>query len=691
MTHPNLFFSQNDIVKFRERLKTDSGLRERYEAVVKDADACIKEENVTWERANGNTVSQHADFGLLNHQANRFCHVLGTKYIVEGSAECAERLKNLLLNLISFKRWFSLAYETRKPVPWHSDLCSAATTLAAAKIYDVIFDYLTEEERRTIANGILEKGVYPAFSDWVFHETRIHALDSMGHNWWAVCTAEAAAAFLAVSDYVEEEKKKEILSLVDSSLSQYMTYPGNPVFNKFGNFDRQGLFYESIGYNNFGTGSLLRYLWCFERYYGENAAIRRAIPAGLTDSLMAFSYPIIENGKKKFAFLNFGDSGFDQVPDLLAKFAVRLGLGGAALKEYVCGVEPDMWEEIEGFYPNKLSGSVEALPKTQLFSSGFAVARDSWQPDSRLFAVKCGYCWNHSHNDSGTFVIFDKGRPFFIDSGTCTYTLPQYHAYYCQDKAHSVLKFGRGGRRDEELYRGTKFPGSITDSFEGEDFFFVQADTAGPLAHLCSRAFRNFFWIQNKVLVIIDEAYCHEDDSCEFTLHFDGEYRERDGAVDFVSGESTARLTFVEPKGMKAAEEIGHFDHAQDEDKVYLKFTDGQKRRAHLIISALQLDSGENAVDMRRISGETETGIGFDLNGTEYEILFNGRADGSVMHDNSNSIISGWETDAYILMKAKKDGNERAFAVCASYLRKNGKAFLGAFAKKTEEVIINEA
>lgn len=694
MKHPYLDFSREDIEAFRKRLGEDGRLRERYEAAVSKADEYLKEDFITKEQANGrNTVSQHADFGSLNAQANRMCSVLGLKYIVQGSTECAEKLKKLLLHMITFERWFGVSYTKRTPVPWHSDLCSTAISLALARIYDIIFDYLTDEERRKISDGILRNGVYAALGDWVLPETRIHALDSMGHNWWSVCISESASAFLAVSDFVEEGKKKEILGYVDKALADYFTYPGNRLFNKLRNFDAEGLFYESMGYNNFGTGSLLRYLRASERYFGRNKTIRRAIPEKLCDGAIAFSYPCTRDGKLFYEFLPFGDHSPGNQIDYLAKYAVLTGISTSAMDACASTYDNNIWDEIgDGFKPEKLSGSVDYLPKNIIYPSGFALSRSSWEPDASLFAVKSGYCWNHSHNDSGSFVIYHKGKALFTDDGRCDYDSPLYHAYYCQDNAHSILKIGGKGRRTEELYRGTRFPGGITDSFEDDGLFFVQADSTGPMAHLCSRMYRNFLWLDNRLLVIFDDIYCHEDESVQFTLHFDGEYKLNDRGAEFDNGTSRARFISHLPHKPVISEKVGHKDHKENENSTYLELSYDDKKRTHLLIHTIESDHGKEDTSFRVLGGENASGLLISSSGSETEIWFNHMADGHVMHDNSNNVIAGFDTDAYMLviLRNKKSPSEKVLMICGSYLRRVGKTYLSSFIKETSQAVISE-
>lgn len=688
--HPYLFFSRADIDGFREKIKTDPDAKARYDAATASAEEHLKEPFVTWEECNGRD-SLHANFGRLNQQAGRLCNSLGLKYLIEGDERCAERLKELIERFVSYERWYALSYVNRKPNAWHSDLCSTAATMAMGRIYDMIYDHLTPAERDSLAMGIYEKGIRPALGDWALPETRIHALDSMGHNWWAVCISEASCALLAVRDHLPADTVKHMLYHVDRALAEYLTYPGNQLFNKTRSFDDRGMFYESVAYDNYGTGSLLRYLWCSERYFGRNKIIRDVLPAGLCDAVMGFSYPRMKDGKLNYAFLNFGDSDFDTDIGLLAECAVKTGIDTAAMRAAASTYGTDIWDEIAGFDFPALNGSVDYLPKTAFYASGFAITRDGWQPDATLFAVKSGFCWNHSHNDAGTFVLCHKGKPFFIDGGTCSYESPLYHAYYCQNEAHSVLLVGNRGSRDEELYRGTKFPGAIIDRYVNGDYVFIQADATGPAAHLCSRMYRNFLWIENRLLVLIDDVFCHEPAAVQLTLHYNGTCDLSDGKVSFTYEDIRARLVSHEPAVMKPEIKHGHPDHKEKEDMPYLSLSDEMIERKHLLIHTLELDPESRDTAFEKLESEDATGLRVVYGDTEREIWYNHRADGHVMHDNSQNTLGSFDTDAYILMitRDRREHTERAFCVNASFLRKNGKVFLSEYAKTTAEITVS--
>ena len=80
-------------------------------------------------------------------------------------------------------------------------------------------------------------------NDWVLSEERIHALDSMGHNWWSVCVAMAGLAAVSLLDDVPEAAGW--VERVTESFPEWFGYQGNILQNKSPNFDGGGAFYES--------------------------------------------------------------------------------------------------------------------------------------------------------------------------------------------------------------------------------------------------------------------------------------------------------------------------------------------------------------------------------------------------------------------------------------------------------------
>ena len=67
------------------------------------------------------------------------------------------------------------------------------------------------------------------------------------------------------------------------------------------------------------------------------------------------------------------------------------------------------------------------LPKVMIFEkSGCGSLRNSWEDNRTMFAVRCGYTWNHAHDDAGSLVLYDRGMPLLIDSGGCPFPVLKF-------------------------------------------------------------------------------------------------------------------------------------------------------------------------------------------------------------------------------------------------------------------------
>ena len=194
-------------------------------------------------------------------------------------------------------------------------------------------------------------------------------------------------------------------------------------------------------------------------------------------------------------------------------------------------------------------------------------------------------------------------------------------------------------------------------------------------------------WIENRILVIFDDVYSHAANTVQFTLHYDGAYKQQANGFLFENDGLQAMLRTHEPTGITAEDRIGHTAHRENEDKPYLYLSDERIERMHLLIHTLELDPKKSTV-ITRIETDDATGILIADGNLQREIWYNHRANGNVMHDNSQNTVGGYDTDAYMLMITRDNRihTERVFAVCASFLRKDGNVFISEFKKTTAEI-----
>ena len=140
----------------------------------------------------------------------------------------------------------------------------------------------------------------------------------------------------------------------------------------------------------------------------------------------------------------------------------------------------------------------------------------------------------------------------------------------------------------------------------------------------------------------------------------------------------------VEKKGLR--------DHDPDRQMTYLALSPQAATREAKFVTAIvplrKTDVGLGP-EMDALIDDDAVGVRIGAGKTVTEVWLNLRADGQRMHRNSNNVIDGWDTDAYLLALTRPvgaDANDpdsitRCFVACGSYLRKNGKVLLHSLSK----------
>ena len=144
---------------------------------------------------------------------------------------------------------------------WRSELQMAHRAFQIAVAYDAIYDTLSAADRKHIAKGVWRLAGEPLLGDWILESTRIHSLNSMGHNWWTSCVCMGGVLALAISNELPEAA--EAARMAVDALPEWFDFAGDAVQQKPRTFDRAGGMYESINYASFGITEalLLRLAW----------------------------------------------------------------------------------------------------------------------------------------------------------------------------------------------------------------------------------------------------------------------------------------------------------------------------------------------------------------------------------------------------------------------------------------------
>ncbi|HEU5071213.1 MAG TPA: heparinase II/III family protein [Verrucomicrobiae bacterium] len=686
--HPRLFFTPEQMTRLRERIASEPSSARAWSNLLVRATKDL-------ERGNPGLDSLEE---------------LGLAYRMTGDKRFALKARAVLSRECTQPNWGDPVLLRRDP-SWHAGLGTAHSCFETAVAFDAIYDALSPDERKAIAKGIVDLGVLPTLDDWMLGETRIHALDSMGHNWWSACVFDAGIAALAVMD--EEPRAQDWLARISGGSVEWFDFAGSRLDNKPRTFDPQGGFYESVNYASFALSQYLFFRLAWNHALAAPAPPEIPMLDRIGDFFINTSYPADD----KVMSLNFGDgnlyadgsrpvallwaNGFHQ-PRLLWYLNQ---LRTAQYREGLDRTSPFGLVYFPGEAEMATKPAAPGLPPSNLYGDmGWATLRSSWNKNATLLAVKSGMTWNHSHADAGSFILFHDGENLLIDSGNCSYSRPEYDEYYRQSRAHNVVLFDGMAENPEDTYFGSKFPGTVSHLMDAGDLKYVLADATGPTSHLFIRNYRHFLWLGD-VILIIDDLKTFEPGKFEWLLHVDGEAK-RDG-LDLTVTKRTAQvrvrplfprpfpnagLPSDYPEDMRLVEKTGLKDHDPDAKVTYFAFAPSEQTRRTKFITAILLVNATNQnhlPQLERLTGENYIGVRVRQAGTTTDVYLNLQADGRIMHRNANLKVNGWETDACLTAltfagdsdQGDPDAVSRCFIAQGSYLRRDDKVVLDSLSK----------
>jgi hypothetical protein len=696
-SHPYLFFTADDIARLKDRIEKDKPAEEAWSKILAGATRAVEQ----LDAGSGRGGDRGMGGGM-----EQLC----LAYRMSGDKKFAERIKQLLQDQMQ-RPDFSEAYLLERDPPWHSGLQTGGACYNFAIGFDCIHDLLSSEESKTFANALVEKGINLILQDWVLGNQRIHSLDTMGHNWWSVCVFNAGIASIAILD--EEPRALQWVERIGAGSVEWLTYAGSALETKPRNIDREGGFYESVGYSDLGISNFLRFRLAWNNAFRSPKAPDVPVIEKFGDFFCNTSY--FNNGRVVSLF--FGDGSLTSNGRRSVSMAWANGMHKNRYLWYLNQFKQDTTEVPERasafdlvYGPTKADLAqipiVPDLPNSVVFPDmGWAALRSSWEKNATLLGVKSGFTWNHSHADAGSFVLFHGGEYLLVDSGGTSYAAPEYDGYYRQSMAHNVVLFNGQAQNPEDTYFGTQFPGTVSHLMDAGDLKYVFADATGPTAWRFVRNFRHFLWIGD-VILIIDDVKSFEPGQFEWLLHVGGKAQKKDLDLE-VAGEKASVLVrplFPEmfsgnaglstdyPEKMRLVEKSGLKDHDLKTKDTYYAFTPAEPaRRTKFIVAVVLVNESNRKIlpKFERLQSLEMNGVRIRQKGTVTDVYLNLLADGRIRHRNANATINGWETDAYLMAITYPEGADmtdfdaasRLFIADGSYLRRNGKVMLDSLSK----------
>ena len=620
---------------------------------------------------------QQANYATPSNQLAEMGLTLSLLFHLTGDEKYAAKLREALLYYGHYVRWAGPQLVERIP-PWHSVLETTTFSFGYSIGYDALHSFLSDADRKTIADTMVRLAVIPILNDWILPGARIHSLDSMGHNWWGVCVT--GAGLCALSLLGDDARANGWIDAIDAGYSEWFDYRGNVLQNRMHTFERSGPSYEGVSYTNYAVSQYLHYRLAWQNTFpGRKAAHMEPL-----DHIATFFLQTLYPTSTGFLTVNFEDApmAVDVTETLLLLDAC--GLASEDVARYLAHVHTKPQGTLLTLLkPQSQPATRGEAPESCIYPDmGWATMRTSWENDATFLAMKSGYTWNHAHADAGSFILFKQGKPLIIDSGTCKYSRPEYGTYYRRSRAHNVILFNGEGQPAEDIGLGCKFAGRMHSLIDGHGLKYAYADATGPMARWFTRNYRHWIW-SGDVILIIDDVRAHTSGQMDWLLHFEGEYTvESDSSVRLKNGPAEAIVSVLYP-AVKHREDIGLKEHDPDVKVPYLAFYPDAPAQSRQFITAICLDP--SAVPKFEVLDDPNY-LGVRIEGKDAleEVYLSRRA---IATPGTMCIrIDEFTTDAYLLHLRRPSSSapiERYFVGDGSYLRRGDRSILESLAKLT--------
>lgn len=382
-------------------------------------------------------------WGLINGQNYRDAFIMAVIWMASGEDAYARRAADLLAE---YARNYP-NYEVHGNIPYNGPGRSGAQTLDEANFlrsfamtYDILSDYMSEEERELVRDNMLLPGA--AF----LLEHRHKQL----HNHEVIINSAVAVIGILFSreDYVEEalyEKYGLIYQLEHGVLENHLWFEG------------------TFGYHFYALQSFM----AFEKFARHTAYsnIRHPNYRYMLESV--FDYLRADGSVPMMNDTNYGH--FSRMKPLY-EFAYR-ELGGEKLA-YILNTA--YWTEKRDNLESFLYG-VDELPRvilplqnyhTGLGKSGYTILRG--RDDRYLLFKHDNYGGEHDHYDRLGISFYAYGQPIARDLGTTGYGAKLHYDYYKNTGTHNTMVIGEENQ--------APVAGKLTRYEEIDNVVYVEAE-----------------------------------------------------------------------------------------------------------------------------------------------------------------------------------------------------------------------
>ena len=422
--HPRLILLDKDLPALREFIESDERGQAWYGRAKAEAERLYRRPVRKHELPDGRRL-----LSISRDVVNRMYH-WGFFYRLEGDRKWLDRAWREMEAVVSFPDWNPNHY-----------LDTAEMMHAIGIGYDWFYNDLTDDQRKTIRDGLWQHGLRLSHAAYMGLEAEgMQGWRYTTNNWNFVCNGGTSLAAMAVLD----EMPGPCADILDQGF-QYIQIP-------LEHFEPDGAWWEGVGYWSYAMRYFVPYLRGLETAFGTDFGFVAALQG--TGFEQAGDFPVYLVSPLGSIY-NFADSGSGSSKFQHSHLFYLASRFQNPLYQYFQEQQTSGGlTDLLYYEPLQTKLTINDLPLDKYFQgTEVATMRSGWDDRDAMFVgIKCGKNGiAHAHQDLGSFIFYALGEKWLVDLGTerQTYLGHQHHLhksdfYRIREEGHNTLVFNPG-------------------------------------------------------------------------------------------------------------------------------------------------------------------------------------------------------------------------------------------------------
>lgn len=522
--HPSLFFKATEIPEIKKKIERSEWMSKAYDVLIIQADEMMKfgpepqAYFATMDPAYAfNKNDKHwKKHGILGRIIEKRVGTLAMAGHLSGNQKYIEQAKAILL----------AAIRAIEPEEFLEHLQQSDAARGYAIGYDLLYPYLSKEEREVVQKGIEKIGavLYNFKGVWSQDNLVINSQNHVSVHYGAL----------------------GLCALVLGNKADWQQKATNRISDYVANFiDDTGYGTEGVDYTNYGLLGVVPYTVALERITGVDLLNTQPSISLVPDQMIWKMFPW---GKETIAMndapTSLGSSA--GLMYLISRYQLKEALwswlkieGEEGVKAYGGGTKgrrgdsrPSIGDGLSLPFV-LLWGDPDLRPQapsalSRFFSSGRVFMRDNWQDSLSShvsFTSGIDYHQAHNHSDENSFTFNALGEEFAIDPGRFPWNTRSHNAILVNGIGQ-IKGYGKGRILDyKEMDRAVYVKGDAREAYVMAPHFEVMKRKVAPSEIQPSLAQRQLLYVRGKqpYLVIVDDYETENEaaDTYTWLLHTD--------------------------------------------------------------------------------------------------------------------------------------------------------------------------